>query len=67
MDCTRDTALAKARVINRVEEFKDMMKTDSVTMCLTDRANFQCVLNPDYKATDQSHACQLSYDKLNNG
>ena len=31
-----DMALAKARVINRVEEFKDMMKTNSVTMCLTD-------------------------------
>ena len=45
-----DMALAKARVINRVEEFKDMMKTDSVTMCLTDRANFRRVLNPDYKA-----------------
>jgi len=45
-----DMALAKARVVNRVEEFKDMMKTDSVTMCLTDRANFRRVLNPDYKA-----------------
>ncbi len=45
-----DMALAKARVINRVEEFKDMMKTDSVTMCLTDRANFRRILNPDYKA-----------------
>lgn len=45
-----DMALAKARVINRVEEFKDMMKTNSVTMCLTDRANFRRVLNPDYKA-----------------
>ena len=45
-----DMALAKARVVNRVEEFKDMMKTDSVTMCLTDRANFRRLLNPDYKA-----------------
>ena len=45
-----DMALAKARVVNRVEEFKDMMKTNSVTMCLTDRANFRRVLNPDYKA-----------------
>ena len=45
-----DMALAKARVVNRVEEFKDMMKTDSVTMCLTDRANFRRILNPDYKA-----------------
>ena len=26
------------------------MKTDKVTMCLTDRANFRRVLNPDYKA-----------------
>ena len=45
-----DMALAKARVVNRVEEFKDLMKTDSVTMCLTDRANFRRILNPDYKA-----------------
>ena len=45
-----DMALAKARVVNRVEEFKDMMKTNSVTMCLTDRANFRRVLNPDYKS-----------------
>jgi DNA polymerase-1 len=45
-----DMALAKARVVNRVEEFKDLMKTDKVTMCLTDRANFRRVLNPDYKA-----------------
>ena len=45
-----DMALAKARVVNRVEEFKDMMTTNSVTMCLTDRANFRRVLNPDYKA-----------------
>jgi DNA polymerase-1 len=43
-------ALAKARVVNRVEEFKDLMKTDKVTMCLTDRANFRRILNPDYKA-----------------
>ena len=45
-----DMALAKARVVNRVEEFKDMMKTNSVTMCLTDRANFRRKLNPEYKA-----------------
>jgi DNA polymerase-1 len=45
-----DMALAKARVVNRVEEFKDLMKTDKVTMCLTDRANFRRILNPDYKA-----------------
>ena len=41
-----DMALAKARVVNRVEEFKDMMKTNKVTMCLTDRGNFRRVLNP---------------------
>ena len=45
-----DMAMAKARVVNRVEEFKDMMKTDRVVMCLTDRANFRRILNPDYKA-----------------
>ena len=45
-----DMALAKARVVNRVEEFKDLMKTDKVTMCLTDRANFRRILNPCYKA-----------------
>jgi DNA polymerase I len=45
-----DMALAKARVVNRVEEFKDMMKTNKVTMCLTDRGNFRRVLNPEYKA-----------------
>lgn len=45
-----DMALAKARVVNRVEEFKDLMKTNKVIMCLTDRANFRRVLNPDYKA-----------------
>jgi len=45
-----DMALAKARVVNRVEEFKDLMKTNKVIMCLTDRANFRRILNPDYKA-----------------
>ena len=45
-----DMALAKARVVNRVEEFKDLMKTNKVIMCLTDRANFRRVLNPYYKA-----------------
>ena len=45
-----DMALAKARVINRVEEFKDTLKTDKVVMCLSDRANFRRKLCPDYKA-----------------
>ena len=45
-----DMALAKARVVNRVEEFKEKMSTDDVVMCLTDRGNFRRVLNPDYKA-----------------
>ena len=45
-----DMALAKARVINRVEEFKDTLKTDKVVMCLSDRANFRRKLYPDYKA-----------------
>ena len=45
-----DMALAKARVINRVEEFKDTLKTDNVVMCLSDRANFRRKLYPDYKA-----------------
>lgn len=45
-----DMALAKARVVNRVEEFKDKLKGDDVVMCLSDRANFRRKLNPDYKA-----------------
>ena len=45
-----DMALAKARVINRVEEFKDTLKSDKVVMCLSDRANFRRKLYPDYKA-----------------
>ena len=26
-------ALAKARIVNRVQEFKDLMKTDRIVMC----------------------------------
>ena len=45
-----DMALAKARVINRVVEFKEKLQGDDVVMCLSDRANFRRILNPDYKA-----------------
>jgi len=45
-----DMALAKARVINRIEEFKENLKTENVVLCLSDRANFRRKLNPDYKA-----------------
>ena len=29
-----DMAIAKARVVNRIEEFKEKMSTDDVVMCL---------------------------------
>ena len=45
-----DMALAKARIVNRVEEFKEKLQANDVVMCLSDRANFRRVLNPDYKA-----------------
>lgn len=45
-----DMALAKARVTNRIEEFKENLKTDHVVLCLSDRANFRRKLNPDYKS-----------------
>ena len=45
-----DMALAKARVVNRVEEFKDNLKSDNVVMCLSDRANFRRKLYPEYKS-----------------
>ncbi len=45
-----DMALAKARVINRVEEFKEKLQANDVVMCLSDRANFRRKLNPDYKS-----------------
>jgi len=45
-----DMALAKARVINRIEEFKENLKAENVVLCLSDRANFRRKLNPEYKA-----------------
>ena len=45
-----DMALAKARVVNRVEEFKEKLKSDNVVMCLSDRANFRRKLYPEYKS-----------------
>ena len=45
-----DMALAKARVINRVEEFKEKLQANDVVMCLSDRANYRRILNPDYKS-----------------
>jgi DNA polymerase-1 len=45
-----DMALAKARVINRIEEFKEQLKTEYVVLCLSDRANFRRKLNPEYKS-----------------
>ena len=45
-----DMALAKARVINRIEEFKDNLRCKNVVLCLSDRANFRRKLYPDYKA-----------------
>ena len=45
-----DMALAKARVVNRVEEFKEKLKTDNVVLCLSDRANFRRKLYPEYKS-----------------
>lgn len=45
-----DMALAKARVVNRIVEFQEKLKTENVVLCLSDRANFRRKLNPDYKA-----------------
>lgn len=45
-----DMALAKARVINRIEEFKDNLRCKDVVLCLSDRANFRRKLYPDYKS-----------------
>jgi len=45
-----DLALAKARVINRIEEFKDTLRCKDYILCLSDRANFRRKLYPDYKA-----------------
>ena len=45
-----DMALAKARIVNRVEEFKQKLQADDIVMALTDRANYRRILNPDYKS-----------------
>jgi len=45
-----DMALAKARVVNRIVEFQENLKTENVVLCLSDRANFRRKLNPEYKA-----------------
>ncbi len=45
-----DMALAKARVINKIQEFRDNLRCENVVLCLSDRANFRRKLNPDYKA-----------------
>ena len=45
-----DMALAKARVVNRIVEFQEQLKTENVVLCLSDRANFRRKLNPEYKA-----------------
>ena len=45
-----DMALAKARVINRIQEFRENLKTDNVVLCLSDRANFRRKLYPEYKS-----------------
>ena len=45
-----DMALAKARIVNRVEQFKQKLQADDIVMALTDRANYRRVLNPDYKS-----------------
>jgi DNA polymerase-1 len=45
-----DMALAKARIVNRVEEFKEKLQADDIVMALTDRANYRRILNPDYKS-----------------
>jgi len=45
-----DMALAKARVINKIQEFREQLKCENVVLCLSDRANFRRKLYPDYKA-----------------
>jgi DNA polymerase-1 len=45
-----DMALAKARIVNRVEQFKEKLQADDIVMALTDRANYRRILNPDYKS-----------------
>ena len=45
-----DMALAKARVINKIQEFRENLKCENVVLCLSDRANFRRKLYPEYKA-----------------
>jgi len=45
-----DMAVAKNRVIARIEQFKDLLKADEVVLALSDRANFRRKLFPDYKS-----------------
>ena len=45
-----DMAVAKERVIGRIEQFKDLLKADEVVLALSDRANFRRKLFPDYKS-----------------
>jgi len=45
-----DMALAKARIVNRVEQFKEKLQANDIVMALTDRANYRRILNPDYKS-----------------
>jgi len=45
-----DMALAKARVVNKIVEFQEKLKTENVVLCLSDRANFRRKLNPEYKS-----------------
>ena len=45
-----DMAVAKERVIARIEQFKDLLKADEVVLALSDRANFRRKLFPDYKS-----------------
>ena len=45
-----DMALAKARIVNRVEQFKEKLQADDIVMALTDRANYRRILNPSYKS-----------------
>ena len=45
-----DMALAKARVINKIQEFREQLNCDDFILCLSDRANFRRKIYPDYKA-----------------
>jgi len=45
-----DMALAKARVINKIQEFREQLKCEDFILCLSDRANFRRKIYPDYKA-----------------